>query len=115
MPAERISKDDAGRRLNALVKGVLGPGLPRRRRDQWILLRAAAAAVLPAGVTLDERSLNEKLKAWLATLGPFTSLDHVSVRRALIDERFAERSPDGAAYARSRAHEPWVVFEEDTS
>jgi hypothetical protein len=112
MPAERISLDDADRRMHALMKGVIGPGLPRRRRDQWILLHAAAAVLAP-GVTLDEKSLNEKLKTWLGTLGPHASLDHVSVRRALVDERFAERSPDGATYRRSRAHEPWVIFEED--
>jgi 4a-hydroxytetrahydrobiopterin dehydratase len=111
MAVERITAEEAGRRLTKLAIGVIGPGLPRRRRDQWILLYGAAKTIEP-GVTLDEKSLNEKLKAWLATLGPHTSLDHVTVRRALVDESFVERSPDGATYRRSRAHERWVVFEE---
>ena len=111
MAVEHITAEEAGRRLTKLAIGVIGPGLPRRRRDQWILLYGAAKTFEP-GVTLDEKSLNEKLKTWLAALGPHTSLDHVTVRRALVDESFVERSPDGATYKRSRAHERWVVFEE---
>lgn len=111
MALERIPAHEAERRLRALASGGLGPGLPRRRRDQWIVLRGAALVVDQAAV-LDEKSLNEKLKAWLVTLGPFTALDHVSLRRALVDERFLERTADGAAYRRSPAHESRVVFEE---
>jgi 4a-hydroxytetrahydrobiopterin dehydratase len=111
MAVERITREEAERRLGKLAIGVIGPGLPRRRRDQWILLYGAAKLIEP-GITLDEKSLNEKLKTWIAALGPHTSLDHVSVRRALVDESFVERTPDGASYRRSRAHERWVVFEE---
>ena len=113
MILERIPLDEAARRLRALSAGGLGPGLPRKRRDQWILLHAATAG-MPEG-PLDERSLNEKLKAWLATRGPHTHLDHVTLRRALVDEGFVERTDDGARYARSRAHERQVMFfEEET-
>ena len=103
MTAEVVPLEEAARRLRALSSGGIGPGLPRRRRDQWILLFSAARE-LPAG-TLDERSLNEMLKAWLAGLGPRVEVDHVSLRRALVDDGFVERTPDGASYARSRAHE----------
>jgi 4a-hydroxytetrahydrobiopterin dehydratase len=40
-------------------------------------------------------------------------LDHVTLRRALVDEGFVARTADGARYARSRAHESRVVFVED--
>ncbi len=111
MAVERIPAHEAEKRLRALASGGLGPGLPRRRRDQWILLRGAAL-IVDGATTLDEKSLNEKLKAWLMALGPHTALDHVSLRRALVDERFLERTADGATYRRSQAHESRVVFEE---
>lgn len=108
MTPEVVPLEEAARRLRALSSGGIGPGLPRRRRDQWILLFAAARE-LPAG-TLDERSLNEMLKAWLAGLGPRVDVDHVSLRRALVDDGFVERTSDGASYARSRSFERHVVF-----
>ena len=108
---ERIPRSDAARRLRALVSGGGGPGFPKKRRDSWILLFAAASALDLR--ELDERSLNEKLKEWLLAQGPRVDLDHVTLRRALVDEGFVERTADGARYARSRAHEARVVFVED--
>jgi hypothetical protein len=108
--AEVVPLEEAARRLRALSSGGIGPGLPRRRRDQWILLFSVARELPPT--PLDERSLNEMLKAWLLGLGPRVDLDHVSLRRALVDDGFVERTPDGARYARSRAHERHVLFEE---
>jgi len=108
---ERIPRADAARRLRALVSGGVGPGFPRKRRDTWILLQACASSL--DGPSLDERSLNEKLKEWLAVQGPRMDLDHVTLRRALVDEGFVERTADGARYAPSRAYESRVVFVED--
>lgn len=110
MTPEVVPFDEAARRLRALSSGGIGPGLPRRRRDQWILLYSACRT-LPAG-PLDEKALNEMLRTWLAGLGPRVDVDHVTLRRALVDDGFVERTPDGASYARSRAHERHVVFEE---
>jgi 4a-hydroxytetrahydrobiopterin dehydratase len=107
---ERIPAEVAASRLRALASGGVGPGLPRKRRDRWILLHAAARS-LP-GQTLGEKSLNEHLVAWLASLGPRVTLDHVSLRRALVDEGFVERTADGAAYRRSGAYARKVIFEE---
>ena len=103
-----VPRADAERRLRALTSGGVGPGLPRRRVDQWILL--AAAAEFLGDPPLDERSLNEKLVSWLEGLGPRVSVDHVTLRRALVDEGFVERSANGARYMRSKAHERQVVF-----
>jgi 4a-hydroxytetrahydrobiopterin dehydratase len=108
---DRIPSGEAARRLRALVSGGVGPGFPRKRRDTWILLGSCASS-LPAGER-DERSLNEKLKEWLTSQGPRVDLDHVTIRRALVDEGFVERTADGARYERSRAHESRVVFVED--
>jgi hypothetical protein len=62
------------------------------------------------GMVAAATPINEMLKAWLQGLGPRVDLDHVSLRRALVDDGFVERTPDGASYARSRAHERHVVF-----
>ena len=108
---ERIPASEAARRLRALVSGGVGPGFPRKRRDTWILLQAFASGL--GGGSLDERSLNEKLKEWLTAQGPRMDLDHVTLRRALVDEGFVDRTADGASYVLSRAHESRVVFVED--
>ena len=107
---ERIPAALAASRLRALASGGVGPGFPRRRRDLWILLHAAAQALGDA--PLSETALNDRLMFWLASLGPRVIVDHVTVRRALVDEGFAERDASGAAYRRSSAYERNVIFEE---
>ena len=107
---ERIPADVAASRLRALTTGGVGPGLPRKRRDQWILQHAAAQSLGLA--PLDEMTLNERLKAWLASVGARVDVDHVTLRRALVDDGFVEREPNGSSYRRSRAHERMVLFEE---
>ena len=111
MTPEVVPSGEAARRLRALSSGGIGPGLPRRRRDQWILLFSAARELPPT--PLDERSLNEKLKEWLSAQGPRMDLDHVTLRRALVDEGFVDRTADGASYVLSRVYESRVVFMED--
>ena len=107
---ERIPAALAASRLRALTSGGIGPGFPRRRRDLWILLHSAAQAL---GVEpLNEMALNDRLMFWLASLGPRVILDHVTIRRALVDEGFVERDASGAAYRRSQAYERNVIFEE---
>ena len=106
---ERIPAALATSRLRALASGGVGPGFPRRRRDLWIFLHAAAQALGEA--PLNETALNDKLMFWLASLGPRVILDHVTVRRALVDEGFVERDASGSAYRRSSAYERNVIFE----
>jgi len=107
---ERVPAALAASRLRALVSGGVGPGFPRRRRDLWIFLHAAAQALEDAPLT--EMALNDRLMFWLASLGPRVILDHVTIRRALVDEGFVERDASGSAYRRSQAHERNVTFEE---
>lgn len=64
--------------------------LPKRPDDREELLRVLAWLVLPSGESLDEPSLNLRLRA-------FTQ-DAALVRRALVDHRLLQRSADGARY-----------------
>jgi len=105
---ERIDKATVERRMRALCQGGVGPGLPRRTKDRWILLFGAVQCVGDA--PLAEAELNARLRAWLEALGPRVALDHVSLRRALVDDGFVARTPDGGAYTRSAAYERRVVF-----
>jgi hypothetical protein len=106
---ETISTFEAERRLRVLAKSGFGAGLPRRRNDRWILLFSARAA-LPTGERWNEKTLNELLAAWLARLGGRLELDHVTLRRALIDEGFLERVADGSRYWTSTEYERHVRF-----
>ena len=108
-PPEKIAHATVESRLRALGTGGVGPGLPRRRADRWILLHAAAST-LPES-ELPEKELNERLRAWLTGMGPRVTLDHVSLRRALIDEGFVARDAYGVRYRRTQAYERRVVFE----
>jgi hypothetical protein len=85
----------------AVVGRVLGAGeltrLPKRRSDLEILL-ALAAALFEAGRLYREDEVNERLRAWLQRFASPRQLDHVSLRRALVDLRYLLRDAPGSAY-----------------
>jgi hypothetical protein len=110
MAETAISRDEFERRTAALFVGGVGPGLPRKRRDRHILLKGAAVA-LGHGRTLTEAALNDELERWLAALGPAVRLDHVSLRRYLIDEGFLVRDPAGKRYSVCSTEDWAHVFE----
>jgi hypothetical protein len=86
--------------MNALKRLLAnGPltGYPTRRADQELLLRLAAAR-FDAKRTYTEREVNETLEAWLATFCAPFSIDHVSLRRYLVDARLLVRDTAGSTY-----------------
>jgi hypothetical protein len=75
-----------------------GPrGFPRARRDREILLKSVALD-LDEKRTYTEREVNEHLKRWQREVAPAIDVDHVSLRRWLVDYGHLERTRDGAAY-----------------
>lgn len=92
-----ITVSDFTRRFRALVSGGVGPGLPRRRQDQDILLKAVALG-LARELPCSERALGLALERWLAAAGPRVDLDPVSLRRALVDYRYLRRDAAGGTY-----------------
>jgi len=92
-----ITAAEFEQRIADLCLGGIGPGLPRKRRDRHILLKAAAMA-LGQGSEHSEGAINEVLESWLDSLGPAVRLDHVSLRRYLIDEGYVERDVAGRVY-----------------
>ena len=92
-----ISLEEFQQRLTELCLRGGPTGFPRRRRDRHILLKSVA-------LTLDKRAeytepeVNTKLRLWLQDVGAPFHLDHVDLRRYLIDEEFLGRSRNGSRY-----------------
>lgn len=88
------------RRL-AVKQGVLLGGLTGSRANQLDVALVAAATCLPEGRALTEPEVNAALRAWLAGPGAMLDIDHVGLRRWLVDARLWTRDGYGRAYARA--------------
>lgn len=73
-------------------------GLPRRPSDQEVLL-ALAALRFEAGRPYRESEVNEALREWLGGFFAPYGIDHVTMRRMLVDRRFLARDRAGSTYA----------------
>jgi hypothetical protein len=75
-----------------------GPrGLPRKRRDQQILMKSILL-LLDSGRSYSEGEINELLRTWNAEIAPAIQTDHVTLRRLLVDWGHLERTADGRTY-----------------
>ena len=70
---------------------------PRRRRDREILLKSVVLD-LDGAREYREREINERLKAWSREVAPAIDVDHVTLRRLLVDQGLLERTADGSRY-----------------
>lgn len=85
------------RALRRMLAGGALTGWPRRPSDQEILIALAAARFEP-GSELAEREVNDRLREWLATFSAPFGIDHVTLRRALVDRGFLVRDRAGSTY-----------------
>ena len=75
-----------------------GPrGFPRRRRDREILMKSIRL-LLDADRSYRESEINALLRGWLRDVAPAVDVDHVTLRRLLVDHGQLERTPDGRSY-----------------
>ncbi len=75
-----------------------GPrGFPRRRRDRQILTKSVLL-LLDSARVYSEREVNELLRSWSRDVAPAIEVDHVTLRRFLVDTGHLERTADGRAY-----------------
>jgi hypothetical protein len=97
-----IQPREEGRRA---MKRLLGNGplvaVPKRQSDQQLLLRLAAARFEPRR-TYREREVNEALKGWIETFCDPDGIDHVTLRRLLVDSRLLTRTTSGSTYRVNR-------------
>lgn len=106
-----------------LLKGGALRRLPKSHADLQIVIGLAASALDPQR-TYTEAEVNEWLKEWMAGFTRPSALDHVTIRRYLVDYRFLLRDPAGASYRTNqtmintviepaaRSVQPLVLFEE---
>ena len=69
------------------------------RITDFQLVLAAASRAFAAGRSYSEGDVNDALRAWLAREGSMLAVDHVELRRWLVDCRVLVRDDYGRAYA----------------
>ena len=75
-----------------------GPrGFPRRQRDREILMKSIVMG-LDGERSYSEPQINARLQAWSRDVAPAIQIDHVTLRRLLVDRGHLERTTDGARY-----------------
>ena len=74
--------------------------LPSKRKDRWILFHAFMRTLSGDG-PWTEKQINEAIRDWLAGPGRCLHVDHVWIRRELIDGGFLARDAAGTEYQRA--------------
>jgi len=74
-----------------------GRGFPRKQRDQHILFKSIVL-MLETRRDYTENEVNECLAKWLSEVGQAIEIDHVSLRRYLVDAGYLTRDVAGRSY-----------------
>jgi hypothetical protein len=91
------TREKAYRDLKRLLANGPLVAVPKRPSDQELLV-ALAASQFETSRAYPEKEVNEKLKSWLhAFCEPF-GIDHVTLRRLLVDSRLMSRTNSGSMY-----------------
>ncbi|GAB4469566.1 MAG: hypothetical protein Kow0088_01650 [Anaerolineales bacterium] len=90
-----ISFNEFSRRFTALVLNQTS--LPKKHSDLHLLLYSATLFFQPHK-SYTEKEVNKILNHWCSAFGKNLGLDHVSLRRALVDEGLLQRDPSGNHY-----------------
>jgi hypothetical protein len=114
MERATISSDEFKRRLPQLCLTARTAELPRRQRDRHILLKALSLS-FEARRFYTELEVNRIIEGWLNQVGRSLEIDHVTLRRTLIDEGYLTRAPEGVAYQVGRPHDVGFFFSEDVA
>ena len=72
---------------------------PKRKSDRQIILLGIAAYFDLEKTDYREVDVNDLIMTWSAHFGASLNLDHVTLRRELVDARILNRSDDGKCYA----------------
>ena len=92
-----ISVEEFEERLAAICLKGAGASFPRRSRDRQILYRSIIQT-LDSTRKYSESELNDAIQDWLLNVGTCLKMDHVTLRRYLIDEKYLSRDANGTAY-----------------
>lgn len=89
--------EDSHRALKRMLANGPLTAMPKRPSDQHLIATLAAARFDP-GREYREGEVNEILEDWLATFCEPYGIDHVTLRRLLVDSRLLSRTTSGASY-----------------
>jgi hypothetical protein len=93
---------------NRFVSLILGGrDLPKKRLDRHILFISSILKLEPERL-YSESELNDELRKWTIHFGTNFGLDHVTLRRFLIDERYINRDSAGMTYELETADLPFT-------
>jgi len=84
-----------------------GHGLPNKQLDRHILFVSAVLG-LDAEREYTEKQLNDELRKWSERFGANVCLDHVTLRRFLVDEGYLTRDAAGTAYILKKEGLPYT-------
>ena len=100
-----ITLDEFVERLCRLGADGASRRFPRNSRDREILMQSVVMQ-LDSERSYSEQEINAQLKAWSRDVAPSIEIDHVTLRRLLVDYQRLERTADGARLPRRlpRAH-----------
>lgn len=89
------------KRLSELcIKSGLA-GFPKDDTSLHILLKSAVVT-LGKSDSFTEKEVNAKLESWVKDISQMKGMDHVSLRRMLIDTGYLTRNGDGSSYQTSQ-------------
>lgn len=94
IPEELIGVGEFCRLLENISRGK---GFPRKRKKQHVLLKSVVLLLKP-GQDYSEHQINDTLQTWIGTVGKSLEIDHVSLRRRLVDEGYLTRDKAGKHY-----------------
>ena len=94
----KINADEFASRLETLCLQRGGRGLPKKDRDRQILFKSVTITLDP-NQAYTENQLNTALGKWLSNIGRMIDIDHVTLRRYLVDEGYLNRDAAGTAYS----------------
>ena len=107
-----VTRDEFNSRLVELCVNGRITGFPRRTRDLHILMKSVVLT-FDAAAEYSEREVNEELRLWMADICPSLEIDHVTLRRRLVDDGYVEREQDGSRYWASVPPAESSLFELD--
>jgi len=95
-------RDETHRALKRMLANGPLTAVPKRPADQQLLVELAATQFDPDRV-YREGEVNDTLIAWIETFCEPDGIDHVTLRRMLVDSRLMTRTSSGSTYQVNRA------------
>ncbi|MBT4160412.1 MAG: DUF2087 domain-containing protein [Gammaproteobacteria bacterium] len=88
--------------LRRIFNGGVMRRLPKSKKDTEMLLALAASALDPQAI-YSEAEVNSALADWMAGFTDPVTLDHVTIRRYLVDRALLLRDTPGSVYRTNQA------------